>query len=203
MEDLLGRFGMYDILVRMMSGSLTILGIHFFGLENILKCKSDFPVLIFLIASYGIGLILEEVSYVMETITNTRQKIEESVCKENDYKKYDFKKCKAALIRHEKEMIAEEPLAHIVMASALRNAYFVILIWKTGSILLHADNRTIVSIKQMAVLVFIIVILHVRQKHYCHRRVERIFDYCIAKGYDNIGNTDEQNYQDEKERCEK
>lgn len=189
MEEGLERLSIYDILVRVMSGGLTILGAYWGKVIDIPKSEKDFWAVAFFIGAYGIGLILEELSYWLEKLFNTRKKIENNVCEEKKYKNYDLQKCKDTLIKHDKEIIAEEPLAHIVLADTLKIAYIGMLIIKLLNIIFDTQNRDALAVCTVLAFGVIIIILDGRQKHYCKRRVERIFDYCIAKGYNNIDRT--------------
>ncbi len=188
MDGLIGKLSLYDNLARLISGGLAIIGAYYSGIINGVWSNSGqaVSIVIFAFCSYGMGLIFEEISYILEKKIKLRKKIEQKVCVNDQYLKYDLEKCKNALIKDDKEEIANEPLGHIVLADCLKIAYICIVILKVCNGIWKCDENIGSLITVIFVLGIIIVVLHLREKHYCRRRIERIFDYCIAKEYPNI-----------------
>ena len=188
MDGLIGKLSVYDNWARLIAGGLVIIGAYYSGIINEMWISSSqgVSIVVLVFCSYGVGLIFEEISYILESKLKLRKKIEQKVCKKDKYIKYDLEKCKNALIKNEKEEIANEPLGHIVLAVSLKIAYTCILVLKVCNIICKCDKNIQNSIIIIVVLTLIIVVLHLREKHYCCRRIERIFEYCIAKEYPEI-----------------
>ena len=192
METIMGKLGMYDILARIVTGSLVILGAQKSGVVDVLNKLNTVSIFFLLVGAYGLGIILEEFSYLLESKIGLRKQIEQDVWSQKKYILYDYEKCKAALQREGKEAIAEITLGHIVMADELKIAYTVILIWKVLNIAYHRGVNTIDPTLNVLLLEGVIILFHVREKHYCRRRVEEVFDHCIANHYKDIYKTGRQ-----------
>lgn len=182
----MGKLGIYDILARIVTGSLAILGAQISGVVDVLDKLNTVSGFFLLIGAYGLGIILEELSYLLEGKIGLRKQIEQEVCRQDKYILYDYEKCKAALQREGKEAVAEIPLGHIVMADELKIAYTVILIWKVLNTAYHCGKNIIDPTFNVLLLEGVIILFHVREKHYCRRRVEEEFDHCIANHYKDI-----------------
>lgn len=119
----------------------------------------------------------------------TRQKIENRVRAENKYQKYDFEKCKAALVSNEKSVVSEEPLTHIIMSVSFQIAFtFFLLVELLGAICCNdlISDVFICPVADIVILFALILVFHSRAIHYSRRRAEQIFDFCIAKNYAEI-----------------
>ena len=187
MENIISKMGLYDLFARGVTGVIVLCVADLFGIANILD--NGINVWGIILCGYFIGLVLEELSWILERVFHSREKIERMVCAEVKYKNYDYDKCKDALMIHEKEIIADEPLAHVVMSRSFEMAFILFLIFELLDVLCCNDLISgnflcpVADIVVMAVLVFI---FHSRANHYCKRRAEKIFDYCIGKKYENI-----------------
>lgn len=188
MGNIISNMGLYDLFARGVTGVVVLCAAHVFGIVDILG-KPDY-VWVLILCGYFLGLILEELSWILEKILHSREKIENKVC--NDYPEYDYKKCKDALMIHDKEIVADEPLAHVVMSRSFEIAFILFLVFE----LLDAvccnnliSGSFLCSIADVVILAVLILIFHRRANHYCEHRAKNIFDYCIAKDYPNTKKT--------------
>ena len=94
--------GLYDLFARGLPGVIVLCTADLFGTADIQG--SDIPVWLLIIGGYCCGLVLEELSYLLEHVLKSRQKVEANVCAESKYRKYDYEKCKAALLANEKDI---------------------------------------------------------------------------------------------------
>lgn len=178
--------GLYDLFARGMTGTIVLCAAHVFGMANLLN--GGVPVWAIILGGYFCGLVLEELSFMLEKLTHSREKIEKKVCL--DYPKYDYTQCKNALLANGQEIVADEPLAHIVMSESYKIAFIVFLLMEILDVVCF-DNLVsdcfISPAWDMVTLIALILIFHYRANHYIKRRTESIFDYCITKEYENIG----------------
>ncbi len=206
MEKTIERMGLYDIIARGLTGTIVILASDLFGIFDLHGASEDnTPAWVILIAGYFCGLVLEEISYIFEKsrrlrkirerfpVTKrlfiSRSEIELKVCDMSEYRKYDYKCCKNALIENDNEHILDEPLAHMVMSSSFKIAFTVFLALKILYLVFCRDSISDTVFRQIVdilILAALIAVFHCSARHYSQRRAEQIFDYCIAKGYPGI-----------------
>ena len=187
MENVISKMGLYDLFVRGVTGLTILCAADLFGIANVLG--GSIPVWVIILGGYICGLVLEELSWIMEKVFHSRSRIENKVCAEEKYSKYDYEKCKDALRSHDKEIVADEPLAHIIMSASFKIAFtfFVILeILDTVCCNDIISDSFICPVVDVVILIVLILVFHFRGSHYCERRAKNIFDYCIGKGYTNI-----------------
>ena len=79
METIMGKLGMYDILARIVTGSLVILGAQMSGVVDVLNKLNTVSIFFLLVGAYGLGIILEEFSYLLESKIGLRKQIEQDV----------------------------------------------------------------------------------------------------------------------------
>lgn len=187
MENIISKMGLYDIFARGLTGVVVLCAADLFGIANILG--SDTPVWVLIIGGYFCGLVLEELSYLLERVLKARQKVEANVCAESMYRKYDYEKCKAALLANEKDIVAEEPLAHIIMSVSFQIAFvFFIIIEILDAVCCNdlISGNFICPVVDVGILTMLILVFRERASHYSRRRAEQILDFCIAKNYTGI-----------------
>ena len=187
MGNIISKMGLYDLFARGVTGVIVLCVADLFGIANILD--SGISVWVIILGGYFLGLVLEELSYLLENILKSRQKAENKVCAENKYQEYDFEKCKAALLSNEKEAVSDEPLTHIIMSVSFQIAFtFFLLIELLDAVCcndLISDGFTC-PVADVVILFALILVFYSRAKHYSRRRAEQIFDFCIAKNYAEI-----------------
>ena len=187
MENVISKMGLYDLFARGVTGSVVLCAADLFGIADILD--SGISVWVIILGGYFFGLVLEELSYLLESLLKSRQKIENRVGAENKYQKYDFEKCKAALLSNEKSVVAEEPLTHIIMSVSFQIAFtFFLLVELLNAVCCNGliSDAFICPVADVVILFALILVFHSRAKHYSRRRAEQIFDFCIAKNYAGI-----------------
>ena len=187
MENIISKMGLYDLFARGLTGVVVLCAADLFGIANILG--SDVPVWALILCGYFCGLVLEELSYLLEHVLKSRQKVEDDVCAKSKYQKYDYEKCKAALLANEKDIIAEEPLAHIIMSVSFQIAFVFFIIVEILDAVCCNDlisGNFICPVVDVGILTILILVFHGRALHYSRRRAEQIFDFCIAKNYAGI-----------------
>lgn len=208
MENIISKMGLYDLFARGVTGVIVICAADLFGIADILG--SGVPAWAIILCGYFIGLVLEELSLIREKgfyrvkskdgdeKIGSRSKIENRICLQ--YPDNDFENCKKALIANDKEIILDEPLAHIVMSASFKIAFVVfagakliqaIFIWipELNVVAMPVDENVYVAIIRIVFLIFLAIIFSQRERHYCERRAKNIFDYCIGKNYPNTKKT--------------
>jgi len=191
MENIISKMGLYDLFARGITGIIVLCAIDLFGIANILD--SGISAWVIILGGYFLGLVLEELSYLLEILLKSRQKIENRVGAENKYQKYDFEKCKVALLSNEKEVVSEEPLMHIIMSISFQIAFaFCLLVELLDAVCCNdlISDAFICPVADVVILFALILVFHSRAKHYSRRRAEQIFDFCIAKKYAEIEKED-------------
>ncbi len=191
MGNIISKMGLYDLLARGVTGTIVLCAADLFGIANILD--GGISVWVIILGGYFLGLVLEELSYLLEGILKFRQRAESKICAEIKYQKYDYEKCKAALLSNEKDVISEEPLAHIIMSVSFQIAFTIFLLVELLDAVCCNDiiaNGFICPAADIAILFVLILVFHSRAKHYSHRRAEQVFDFCIAKEYAGIEKED-------------
>lgn len=187
MGNIISKMGLYDLFARGMTGVIALYAADLFGIANILD--SEIPAWAIILGGYFCGLVLEELSYLLESILKSRQKAENKVCAERKYQKYDYEKCKAALLANEKDCISEEPLTHIIMSDSFQIAFVFFVIVEILDAVCCNDllsGNFICPVADVVILIVLIFVFRGRASHYSRRRAEQIFDFCIAKGYTEI-----------------
>lgn len=182
---MISKMGLYDLFARGVTGTIVLCAAHVFGIAKLFNV--NIPVWVIILGGYFCGLVLEELSFLLEKLTRSREKIEKKVCL--DYQIYDYEQCKKALIANGQEIIADEPLAHIVMSSSYKIAFIIFLLIEIVDVACFdslISDSFISPVWDMVTLIALILIFHCRASHYIKRRTENIFDYCIAKEYKNI-----------------
>ena len=66
MDELIEKLSLYDCLVRLITGGLVILITYYSGLVDTFWEVGDSSIIVFGFCSYGVGMILEEVSYMLK-----------------------------------------------------------------------------------------------------------------------------------------
>ena len=201
MENIIEKLGLYDIFARGLTGIIVILAADLFGIFNLYDASEDsniIPAWAIFIAGYFCGVVLEEMSYWLENLEKegvwtkifiARSKIKKEVENGDNYKKYNYQCCKDALIENNREVIADEPLAHIVMSASFKIAFSIFLFLKVTDCIFQFDiisDSLVCPGVDILILIVLVIIFHFRAKHYSKRRVEQIFNYCIAKHYPGI-----------------
>lgn len=172
MEEFLGKVSLYDVVARLLAGGLALLLAYFSNLLNVVGDVKEIPIVMFLLCSYGVGIVLEEVSYIWENETWFQKKSDSQ--KEN-------KKEKALLIIDNREDISEYPLAQMVLADTLRIACIIIAFWKIVYVLCTGDADYVKTAINLVILGILCVIFHYRKEHYKEYRCKRMKDYYNAK----------------------
>lgn len=180
MDELIEKLSLYDCLVRLITGGLVILITYYSGLVDAFWEVGDSSIIVFGFCSYGVGTILEEVSYMLKMRGKNNKN--ETCVKNNE----EWNKKKEILLRDNKEYISDEPLAYKVMADSIEIASILIILWKVIKIvydsLVCGYEVDILSVfVNIAVLGVIAVIMDYRKKHYKQRREERIQNYYSTK----------------------
>ena len=124
MDELIEKLSLYDCLVRLITGGLVILITYYSDLVDTFWEVGDSSIIVFVFCSYGVGMILEEVSYMLKM---RRKNNRNETCVENNE---EWNKKKGILLRDNKEYISDEPLAHKVMADSIEIASVLIILWK-------------------------------------------------------------------------
>ena len=179
MDGLIEKLSLYDCLVRLITGSLVILITYYSGLVDAFWEVGDSSIIVFGFCSYGVGMILEEVSYMLKM---RRKNNKNETCVKNNE---EWNKKKEILLRENKEYISDEPLAHKVMADSIEIASILIILWKViNTVYISLVRGHSVDILGVVVnivgLSLIVVIMDYRKKHYKQRREERIQNYYDA-----------------------
>ena len=169
MDELIEKLSLYDCLVRLITGGLVILITYYSGLVDAFWEVGDSSIIVFGFCSYGVGTILEEVSYMLKM---RRKNNKNETCVKNNE---EWNKKKEILLRDNKEYISDEPLAYKVMADSIEIASILIILWKVIKIvydsLVCGYEVDILSVfVNIAVLGVIAVIMDYRKKHYKQRR---------------------------------
>lgn len=187
MGNIISKMGLYDLFARGVTGVIVLCAAHVFGIVDILG-DSDY-VWVIILGGYFLGLVLEELSFVFEKVFHSRERAEQEVCNYQKYRKYDFEKCKDALLADNQDIICDEPLSHIIMSSSFRIAFFALLFFEIADEICYCKliaEHWISPVMDILILEALVLVFHYRAKHYIKRRTTRIFDYCIAKKYTNI-----------------
>lgn len=191
MGNIISKMGLYDLFARGVTGVIVLCAADLFRITNILD--NEFSAWAIILGGYFLGLVLEELSYLLEGILKSRQKAENKVCAESKYQKYDYEKCKAALLANEKDVVSEEPLTHIIMSVSFQIAFVFFVILEILDAICCNDlisGGFICPVVDVVILIVLILVFHCRASHYSRRRAEQIFDFCIAKDYAGIEKED-------------
>lgn len=170
-----------------MTGIIVLCTVDLFGIADALD--RDIPVWVLILYGYFCGLVLEEVSYLLESVLKSRQKVEAKVCAESKYQKYDYEKCKVALLANEKDVVAEESLTHIIMSVSFQITFVFYVIVEILDVVCCSDlisGSFICPVVDVVILIVLLLVFYSRALHYSRRRAEQIFDFCIAKKYAEI-----------------
>ena len=187
MENIISKMGLYDLFARGFTGAIILCAADLFGIMNILD--SGISVWVIILGGYFLGLVLEELSYLLECVLKFRKKAENKVCTKTKYQKYDYEKCKAALLANDKDIVMEEPLTHIIMSGSFQIAFVFFIIVEILDAVCCNDlisGNFICPVVDVGILTILILVFHGRALHYSRRRAEQIFDFCIAKNYAGI-----------------
>lgn len=198
MEKIMERMGLYDIFARGLTGTTVILAADVFGIAGLWGASENsdtVPGWAVLVAGYFCGLVLEELSYIMEKLFHSRKRNEAKVCDAPKYADYLYEECKAALLAEDRDDICDEPLAHIVMSASFEIAFTFFLFLELVNAFFRCgiiSGSFISPVADIFILAALIIIFHFREGHYSRRRAERIFDYCIAKCYPGIRKSEDE-----------
>lgn len=197
MGNIISKMGLYDLFARGVTGVVVLCAADLFGIANILD--SEIPVWAMLLCGYFLGLVLEELSYLQESMFHSRDRIEQTVRNSDKYRNYDFEKCKAALMADNHELVCDEPLAHVIMSASFRIAFFALLLIEIADAVCCCKLITehcFSPVLDIVILEALIIVFHCRVNHYIKHRTEKIFDFCIEKNYAEIE-------KEEKSKCQK
>lgn len=128
MGNFISKMGLYDLLARGVTGVIVLCATHVFGIVDILG-KPDY-VWVIVLGGYFLGLVLEELSFAVEKVFHSRERVEQEVCSSQKYREYDFEKCKDALLANNQNIICDEPLSHIIMSSSFEIAFVALLLFE-------------------------------------------------------------------------
>lgn len=207
MGSIIEKLGLYDIFARGMTGTIVILAAKFLGIADwfgISEKGTSIPIWSILVAGYFCGVVLEELSYILEKRFSFRGAIEQKVIQKDEYREIDYKKCKDKLLADDKVIFLDEPMAHVVMSSSLGIAFFGFFIFEAANTLYMLEARIgvfnaesdklCITFVKTVILLGLIYVFYYRANHYSERRVEQIFDYCIARyGTDSLKKEEKQN----------
>lgn len=187
MGNIISKMGLYDLFARGVTGVIVLCAADLFGIVDLLG-NPDY-VWVIILGGYFLGLVLEEISYLQESVFHSRYRIEQTVRNSDKYRDYDFEKCKTTLMADNHELVCDEPLAHVIMSASFRIAFFALLLIEIADevcccklITEHWYSPTI----DIVILEVLIIIFHCRVNHYIKHRTEKVFDFCIAKNYAGI-----------------
>lgn len=96
MDELIEKLSLYDCLVRLITGGLVILITYYSDLVDTFWEVGDSSIIVFVFCSYGVGMILEEVSYMLKM---RRKNNRNETCVENNE---EWNKKKGILLRDNK-----------------------------------------------------------------------------------------------------
>lgn len=214
MEEFVGSLKIYDYLARLFAGGLAIIIAYFSGLLDLAYDLKEIPLVPFVLCAYGVGMILEELSYILKQLyekcekkdgkSNKKKATESDTVKVNNekiaYSKINFEKCESILLVDNREDISDESLAHAVLADSLKIACVICVLWKVGSCYFCCNNVDAAkTVAIVVVLVILSIILHLREKHYQKRRNQRMVIYCLEKGHAEIIYKDDKDIRNKKE----
>ena len=74
MGNIISKMGLYDLFARGVTGAIVLCVADLFGIANILD--GGISVWVIILGGYFLGLVLEELSYLLENILKSRQKTE-------------------------------------------------------------------------------------------------------------------------------
>ena len=190
MGNIISKMELYDLFARGVTGVIVLCAAHVFGIVDILG-KPDY-VWVIVIGGYFLGLVLEELSFAVEKVFHSRERVEQEVCSYQKYREYDFEKCKDALLANNQNIICDEPLSHIIMSSSFEIAFVTLLLFEIADEICYCKlsiEHYISPVKDILILEALVLIFRYRAKHYIKHRTEKIFDYCIAQDYPGIKKT--------------
>ena len=198
MENVISKTGLYDLFARGVTGAVVLCVADLFGIANILG--SGISVWVIILGGYFLGLVLEELSLIREKGIY-RKDGKERIGSRSENPEYDFENCKRALIANDKEIILDEPLAHIVMSSSFKIAFLLLAILKLTQLICYwfpsINILGMPEVENIGVAIFcaftlsiLALIFSQRERHYCERRAKKIYEYSIAKGYAGIKKED-------------
>ena len=68
MDEFIGKLSLYDYLVRLIAGGITILGAYYSDLVGAFWNLKNISAIAFILCSYGVGIVLEEISYIWKNV---------------------------------------------------------------------------------------------------------------------------------------
>lgn len=201
MGDIINRIGLYDLFARGLTGMIVILAARFFGIIGHLGVPGDeavVPVWMILTAGYFCGVILEEVSFILERAFHSRKRITRKVCARKEYAHLDYEACKSWLKADGQEAFLDEPLAHIIMSSSFRIAFFIFLFFEVANVICGGSlisGNSLHPFVNIAFLIMLFFLFSYRSRHYIERRVELVFESCTGRSNvdSNLSGGDSQN----------
>ena len=194
MDEFIGKLSLYDYLVRLIAGGITILGAYYSDLVGMFWNLKNISAIAFILCSYGIGIVLEEISYIWKVHWKSNKENEIAAriryrllkVPEEKYSEYDFEKCKRKLLKDNREEISDEPLAHFVMADSLKIACILLAFLKIISIAISHEREIVKAVINIVILIVLSEIFYFRTEHYEYRQRKRVIEYCVEKGYPDI-----------------
>lgn len=201
MDKLWEKMALYDLLVRLLTGVIVIVAAEALGIIDWMDSSTmefHLPVWLLLLGGYFVGMVLEELSYMIEcnidrkkpfhriwnVVFYHRGKIKREVSAK--YPSLQYRDCKRKLIVNGFGNLIEEPLAHAIMSSSLMIAFllfipcllvqyfYLVFCCKMSGDLLG-------TVMKAGILFALYLIFRSRAKHYSKRRSELIFDYYLGK----------------------
>lgn len=189
MEKFVEKLALYDILVRLITGIIVLFAAEYFGVITIFDVTlklSDLDAGILLLAGYFCGILLETIAM---SLTNLRKKYEEKILKSKGCCVTQYTEQKKRLLNDGKQLVMDEPMAHIVMSLSLAIAFAFFLLVKVVKLFCPMEqfiNSLCENGKDIFLLAFLGCLFGYRAKGYTKRRVEQICMYLSADSSDNL-----------------
>ena len=100
MGNIISKMGLYDLFARGMTGVIVLCAADLFGITNILD--NEISAWAIILGGYFLGLVLEELSYLLEGILKSRQRAESKICAEIKYKSTTMKSARQRCLQTKK-----------------------------------------------------------------------------------------------------
>ncbi len=176
MEKLIEKLALYDILARLVTGIIVMFAAEFFGIVDILGITtkpSELSAATLLVTGYFCGIVLETIAMLLPS---RRKKFEEKILKSNGCCVEQYEAWKKQLLKDNKQIVMDEPMAHIVMSLSFAIAFTFFLVVKVVSSICPISKLCTEAVS-IIVLVFLVGLFCYRAVSYTKRRVEQICEY--------------------------
>ncbi len=177
MEKLIEKLALYDILARLVTGIIVLFAAEFFGIVDLLGISakpSELGAATLLLSGYFCGIVLETIAM---PLIRRRKKYEEKLLKSNGCCMEQYEERKKQLLNDNKQIVMDEPMAHIVMSLSLAIAFTFFLVVKVVSSICPISKLCTEAVS-IIVLVVLVGLFCYRAVSYTKRRVEQICEYC-------------------------